>query len=66
MIAYARCMKWAIIGHHVSHGGRCFTCLTMRQRGFDSLQKSHPNALPKHYKHLGGWKREKGALSELP
>jgi hypothetical protein len=21
MIAYARCMKWAIIGHHVSHGG---------------------------------------------
>lgn len=38
MIAYARCMKWAIIGHHVSHGG------------FDSLQKNHPNALPKHYK----------------
>ena len=38
MIAYARCMKWAIIGHHVSHGG------------FDSLQKNHPNVLPKHYK----------------
>ena len=38
MIAYARCMKWAIIGHHVSHGG------------FDSLQKNRPNALPKHYK----------------
>ncbi|CAK9070856.1 unnamed protein product [Durusdinium trenchii] len=38
MIAFARCMKWAIIGHHVSHGG------------YDSLQKSHPNALPAHYK----------------
>lgn len=38
MIAYARCMKWAIIGHHVSHGG------------YDSLQKKHPDALPKHYK----------------
>ncbi|CAE7752263.1 desA3, partial [Symbiodinium pilosum] len=38
MISFARCMKWTIIGHHVSHGG------------FDKLQKSHPNALPSHYK----------------
>ena len=38
MIAFARCMKWAIIGHHVSHGG------------YDALQKNHPNALPSHYK----------------
>ena len=38
MIAFARCMKWAIIGHHVSHGG------------YDSVQKSHPEALPSHYK----------------
>eukprot|EP00439_Symbiodinium_sp_Y106_P015033 s4733_g2.t1 len=38
MISFARCMKWTIIGHHVSHGG------------FDKLQKTHPNALPSHYK----------------
>lgn len=38
MIAFARCMKWAIVGHHVSHGG------------YDSVQKSHPEALPSHYK----------------
>eukprot|EP00437_Effrenium_voratum_P033236 CAMPEP_0181477974 /NCGR_PEP_ID=MMETSP1110-20121109/42498_1 /TAXON_ID=174948 /ORGANISM="Symbiodinium sp., Strain CCMP421" /LENGTH=445 /DNA_ID=CAMNT_0023603303 /DNA_START=49 /DNA_END=1383 /DNA_ORIENTATION=+ len=38
MISFARCMKWAIIGHHVCHGG------------FDKLQKSHPNVLPSHYK----------------
>ncbi|CAJ1370494.1 unnamed protein product [Effrenium voratum] len=38
MISFARCMKWTIIGHHVSHGG------------YDKLQKSHPTALPAHYK----------------
>lgn len=38
MISTARCMKWAIIGHHISHGG------------YDKLQKSHPNALPSHYR----------------
>lgn len=38
MISFARCMNWAIIGHHVSHGG------------FDKLQKTHPHALPSHYK----------------
>jgi len=37
-ISTARCMRWTIIGHHVSHGG------------YDKLQRSHPEALPKQYK----------------
>jgi len=38
MIAISRCMKWTIIGHHVSHGG------------YDKLQKSNPDVLAPHYK----------------
>jgi len=48
-ISTARCMRWTIIGHHVSHGG------------FDSLQKGHPEALPDKYRRgvfaVGNWRR---------
>jgi len=38
MIGIARCMKWTIIGHHVSHGG------------YDKLQRSNPECLDPQYK----------------
>jgi len=38
MISASRCMRWTIIGHHVSHGG------------FDQLRESHPGALAPQYK----------------
>jgi len=48
-LSTARCMRWTIIGHHVSHGG------------FDSLKKQHSEALPEKYRRgvfaVGSWRR---------
>mmetsp|Transcript_102037 Transcript_102037/g.329136 ORF Transcript_102037/g.329136 Transcript_102037/m.329136 type:complete len:450 (+) Transcript_102037:93-1442(+) len=38
LISTGRCMRWVIIGHHVTHGG------------YDQIHKNHPGVLSKHYK----------------